>query len=131
MAHHMNGEAQRKTTRKWIGCTFSGKIAIARYGKIFRGNKLMNSQRAGAIGLILYSDPQEVGITTFLLLVFRIRIRIRIQMILGLPDPDPDPLVRCINPDLDPDPYPSIIKQKSKKNLNSYWFVTFGLFILE
>jgi hypothetical protein len=40
-----------------------GKIAIARYGKIFRGNKLMNSQRAGAIGLILYSDPQEVGST--------------------------------------------------------------------
>jgi hypothetical protein len=42
-----------------------GKIAIARYGKIFRGNKLMNSQRAGAIGLILYSDPQEVGTATF------------------------------------------------------------------
>ncbi len=49
-----------------------GKIAIARYGKIFRGNKLMNSQRAGAIGLILYSDPQEVGITTFLLLLFSV-----------------------------------------------------------
>jgi hypothetical protein len=42
-----------------------GKIAMARYGKIFRGNKLMNSQRAGAIGLILYSDPQEVGTATF------------------------------------------------------------------
>jgi hypothetical protein len=25
----------------------------------------MNSQRAGAIGLILYSDPQEVGTATF------------------------------------------------------------------
>jgi hypothetical protein len=58
-------------THKSTGSTFSGKIAIARYGKIFRGNKLMNSQRAGAIGLILYSDPQEVGITTFLLLFFR------------------------------------------------------------
>jgi hypothetical protein len=49
---------------------FLGKIAIARYGKIFRGNKLMNSQRAGAIGLILYSDPQEVGSTKFLMLLF-------------------------------------------------------------
>ncbi len=38
----------------------------------------------------------------------RIRIRIRrICMILGLLDPDPDPLVRG----MDPDPYPSIIKQ--------------------
>ena len=38
----------------------SGRIAIARYGKLFRGNKLMNCERAGAVGLILYSDPQEV-----------------------------------------------------------------------
>ncbi len=42
--------------------------------------------------------------------VFRIRIRIhRIHMFLGLPDPDP--FVRSMDPD------PSIIKQKSKKNL--------------
>jgi hypothetical protein len=27
--------------------------------------------------------------------------------------------------DLDPYPDPSIIKQKSKKNLDFYWFVTF------
>ncbi len=33
----------------------------------------------------------------------------RIHMFLGLPDPDPDP---------------SIIMQKSKKNLDSYYFVT-------
>jgi hypothetical protein len=34
-------------------------------------------------------------------------------MFLGLPDPDP--LVRC----MDSDPNPSIIKQKSKKNLDT------------
>ncbi len=70
--------------------------------------------------------------------VLRIRIRIRIHRInvfWGLlnPDPsvrgmDPDPLVRGMDPDLDP----SITKQKSKKNVDSYCFVTsFGLFIFE
>ncbi|KAM4701185.1 putative N-acetylated-alpha-linked acidic dipeptidase [Discoglossus pictus] len=40
-----------------INC--SGKIAIARYGKIFRGNKVSNAQKAGAKGIILYSDPAD------------------------------------------------------------------------
>jgi hypothetical protein len=47
-------------------------------------------------------------------------------MFLGLPDPDP--LVRGLDldpdPALDPDPDPSIIMQKSKKNLDSYYFET-------
>jgi hypothetical protein len=45
-------------------------------------------------------------------------------MFLGLPDPDP--LVR----DTDPDPDPSIIKKKnnSKKNIDSYCFVTLRLY---
>ncbi len=63
--------------------------------------------------------------------VFRIRIH-RVHMFLGLPDPYPDPLVRGV----DPDPDPSIIllssSKNSKKNLDSYCFVTtFGLFIFE
>ena len=47
-------------------------------------------------------------------------------MFLGLLDPDPDPLVRGLDPDsaLDPDLDPSIIMQKNKKNLDSYYFVT-------
>ncbi len=55
--------------------------------------------------------------------MLRIRIH-RIHMFLGLPDPDP--LVRCMNPDPapGPDPDPSIIMQNSKKNLDSYYFVT-------
>ncbi|XP_031316393.1 N-acetylated-alpha-linked acidic dipeptidase 2 [Camelus dromedarius] len=40
-----------------ISCT--GKIVIARYGKIFRGNKVKNAMLAGAIGIILYSDPAD------------------------------------------------------------------------
>jgi hypothetical protein len=59
----------------------------------------------------------------------------RINVFWGLLDPDPsvrgmdpDPLVRGMDPDLDP----SITKQKSKTNVDSYCFVTsFGLFIFE
>jgi hypothetical protein len=43
-------------------------------------------------------------------------------MFLGLPDPDP--LVRGMDPDPAPDPDPSIIMKSSKKNLDSYYFVT-------
>jgi hypothetical protein len=43
-------------------------------------------------------------------------------MFLGLLDTDPDPLVRGMDPD--PDPDPSILKQISKKNFDSYCFVT-------
>jgi hypothetical protein len=42
--------------------------------------------------------------------------------VLGLMDPDP--LVRGTDPASDPDPDPSIIKQNSKKNLDSCCFVT-------
>jgi hypothetical protein len=49
-------------------------------------------------------------------------------MFLGLLDPDTDPEVRSADPGLDParapDPNLSVIKQKSKKNLSFYCFVT-------
>ncbi len=41
---------------------------------------------------------------------------------------DPDPLVLGTDPD--PDPDPSIIKQNSKKSLNSYCFVTSFLLLI-
>jgi hypothetical protein len=50
------------------------------------------------------------------------RIRIRIHMFLGLLDPDPDPSVRGMDPDPDPDLLSSC--KNSKKNLDSYYFVT-------
>ncbi len=49
-----------------------------------------------------------------------LRIRIRIHLFY------PDPLVRG----MDPDPDPSIIMQNSKKNLDSYYFVTLFDFFL-
>ncbi len=56
-------------------------------------------------------------------------------MFLGLQDPDPDPLVRGMDPDpdpaLDPDPDPAIVMQNSKKNLDSYHFVTLFDYIFE
>lgn len=38
-----------------------GKIAIARYGRSFRGIKAREAERGGAIGLLVYSDPQDDG----------------------------------------------------------------------
>jgi hypothetical protein len=43
-------------------------------------------------------------------------------MFLGLPDPDP--LVRGMDPDPAPDPDLSSSCKNSKKNLDSYYFVT-------
>ncbi|XP_049621829.1 N-acetylated-alpha-linked acidic dipeptidase 2 [Suncus etruscus] len=42
-----------------LGINCTGKIVIARYGKIFRGNKVKNAMLAGAIGIILFSDPAD------------------------------------------------------------------------
>lgn len=44
-----------------LGVSVKGKIAIARYGRSFRGIKAREAERHGAVGLIIYSDPQEDG----------------------------------------------------------------------
>lgn len=44
--------------------TLKGKIAIARYGGIFRGLKVKRAQELGMIGVILYSDPGDDGEVT-------------------------------------------------------------------
>lgn len=47
-----------------LGVDVNGKIVIARYGAIFRGLKVKFAQEAGAIGILLYSDPgDDNGIT--------------------------------------------------------------------
>jgi N-acetylated-alpha-linked acidic dipeptidase len=38
-----------------------GKIALAKYGRIFRGLKTKRAQELGMIGIVMYSDPQEDG----------------------------------------------------------------------
>lgn len=44
-----------------LGLDVRGKIAIARYGHSFRGIKAREAERHGAVGLIIYSDPQDDG----------------------------------------------------------------------
>ena len=44
-----------------LGVSVRGRIAMARYGRSFRGIKVREAERRGAIGLILYSDPQDDG----------------------------------------------------------------------
>ncbi|MEX0602579.1 MAG: PA domain-containing protein, partial [Bacteroidota bacterium] len=40
-----------------LGIDVKGKIVLARYGKVYRGLKVLEATRAGAAGIILYSDP--------------------------------------------------------------------------
>ncbi|CAN9511561.1 unnamed protein product [Ophioblennius macclurei] len=42
-----------------MNVSVTGKIAVVRYGKIFRGNKVKNAELAGAIGIIMFSDPAD------------------------------------------------------------------------
>ncbi|XP_048586711.1 N-acetylated-alpha-linked acidic dipeptidase 2 [Nematostella vectensis] len=44
---------------KTMGVPVAGHIAIAKYGAIFRGDKVKFASEAGAIGLLLYSDPDS------------------------------------------------------------------------
>uniref|UniRef100_A0A0N4ZQC1 N-acetylated-alpha-linked acidic dipeptidase 2 n=1 Tax=Parastrongyloides trichosuri TaxID=131310 RepID=A0A0N4ZQC1_PARTI len=46
---------------KNMGIDLNGKIALLRYGNSFRGDKVKMAQDYGAIGAILYSDPDEVA----------------------------------------------------------------------
>ncbi|CAH1262395.1 NAALAD2 [Branchiostoma lanceolatum] len=42
-----------------LGVDVTGKVCIARYGKIFRGDKVNQAGQFGCAGLILYSDPEQ------------------------------------------------------------------------
>ena len=41
--------------------SLKGNIAIAKYGRIFRGLKIKRAQELGMVGVVLYTDPQEDG----------------------------------------------------------------------
>lgn len=41
--------------------SLGGKIAIAKYGRNFRGLKVKRAQELGMVGVIMYSDPQDDG----------------------------------------------------------------------
>jgi N-acetylated-alpha-linked acidic dipeptidase len=44
-----------------LGVSVRGRIAVARYGRSFRGIKAREAERNGAVGLLIYSDPQNDG----------------------------------------------------------------------
>ncbi len=46
---------------KKLGVDCTGKIVIARYGGNYRGYKAKFAQEAGAVGLVIYSDPKNAG----------------------------------------------------------------------
>lgn len=45
-----------------LGVNVTGRIVMARYGKIFRGNKIQHAQDRNAVGVILFSDPLDVAL---------------------------------------------------------------------
>ncbi|XP_078671117.1 putative N-acetylated-alpha-linked acidic dipeptidase [Branchiostoma floridae x Branchiostoma belcheri] len=51
-----------QTLVQGLGVDVTGKICIARYGKIFRGNKAKLASQFGCAGLILYSDPEQCAV---------------------------------------------------------------------
>ncbi|MDB4878686.1 MAG: glutamate carboxypeptidase [Gemmatimonadetes bacterium] len=44
-----------------LGISVKGRIAVARYGRSFRGIKAREAERHGAVALLIYSDPQDDG----------------------------------------------------------------------
>jgi N-acetylated-alpha-linked acidic dipeptidase len=44
-----------------MGVSIAGKVAVARYGRSFRGIKAREAEKHGAVALLIYSDPQDDG----------------------------------------------------------------------
>ncbi|MDP9264980.1 MAG: M20/M25/M40 family metallo-hydrolase [Chloroflexota bacterium] len=44
-----------------LGVSAKGKIAVARYGRSFRGIKAREAEKRGAVALLIYSDPADDG----------------------------------------------------------------------
>ena len=43
------------------GIELEGKIALVKYGRVFRGLKVKRAQELGMVGVVIYTDPQEDG----------------------------------------------------------------------
>ena len=44
-----------------LGVSVKGRVAVARYGRSFRGIKAREAEKHGAVALLIYSDPQDDG----------------------------------------------------------------------
>lgn len=48
-----------------VGIDLGGKIALVKYGNVFRGLKVKRAQELGMIGVVMYSDPGDDGVQSF------------------------------------------------------------------
>ncbi|KAE8682860.1 Peptidase M28 family protein isoform 2 [Hibiscus syriacus] len=55
------GRVQDYETLKEMGVNVTGTVVLARYGKIYRGDIVMNAFDAGAIGALVYTDRKDYG----------------------------------------------------------------------
>jgi len=55
------GRIEDFATLEKLGVDVHDKIVLARYGEIFRGLKVLNAQKRGASGILIYSDPADDG----------------------------------------------------------------------
>jgi N-acetylated-alpha-linked acidic dipeptidase len=44
-----------------MGISPEGHVVLARYGKVFRGLKVREAEKRGAVGVLIYSDPADDG----------------------------------------------------------------------
>ena len=47
-----------------LGVEIEGKIALIKYGGLFRGLKVKNAQEQGMIGTVIFTDPGDDGNVT-------------------------------------------------------------------
>ncbi|KAL5728975.1 glutamate carboxypeptidase II [Ranunculus cassubicifolius] len=55
------GRVEDYDTLKQIGVNVSGCVALARYGKIFRGDIVRHAYEAGAVGALVFTDKKDYG----------------------------------------------------------------------
>ncbi|KAG7984173.1 hypothetical protein I3843_04G144900 [Carya illinoinensis] len=55
------GRVEDYMTLKEMGVNVSGAIALAKYGKIYRGDIVKTAYAAGAIGVLVYTDRKDYG----------------------------------------------------------------------
>ncbi|KAL6974473.1 Lysosome-associated membrane glycoprotein 1 [Sarracenia purpurea var. burkii] len=55
------GRVEDYATLKRMGVNVTGCVALAKYGKIFRGDIVENAYEAGAVGVLVYTDRKDYG----------------------------------------------------------------------
>jgi len=55
------GRVEDYVTLEEMGVNVSGSIVLARYGYIYRGDKVENAYEAGAVGVVIYTDRKDYG----------------------------------------------------------------------